>query len=329
VLDGSVIAKQAKISSLGLAMALLLVLGLAAPVAAQPFPEVIPLPNGFHPEGIAVGPGTTFYVGSLLDGAIYSGDLRTGQGSILVPGVEGRRSVGLYFDRSTGYLFVAGGPDGVAYVYDTRTGEMVAEYALGNLIFPESFVNDVVVTKDAAYFTDSFRPVFYKLPLGRDGSLPDPSAVVEIELTGDFVFNAGAFNNNGIDATPDGKTLIIINSSTGALYRVNPLSGEAIEIAVSGGPLTAGDGILLDGRTLYVVRNQLNQIAVVLLDPLFQSGQVVDTITDDDFQVPTTIAEFGNALYAVNARFNVAPPPFTGADPQPDLEFSVVRVLKR
>jgi hypothetical protein len=45
--------------------------------------------------------------------------------------------------------------------------------------------------------------------------------------------------------------------------------------------------------------------------------------------VPTTVAGFGNALYAVNARFNVAPPPFTGADPQPDLEFSVVRVLKR
>jgi hypothetical protein len=85
--------------------------------------------------------------------------------------------------------------------------------------------------------------------------------------------------------------------------------------------VTAGDGLLLDGRTLYVMRNRLNEIAVVELDRTLTSGEVVDTITDPDFRVPTTIAGFGNSLYAVNARF--------GTDPTPDTEYEVVRVLRR
>mgnify|MGYP002682224853 CR=1 FL=1 len=320
--DGLVFAKdRLKPGSLALAMAFLLILGLALPAQAQTFPEVIPLPNGFQPEGIAIGDGSTFYVGSLATGAIYSGDLRTGEGALLVPDQVDRTAVGLAFDNSTGYLFVAGGPDGAAYVYDTRTGESLAEYPLAD---PAStlgtFVNDVVVTKGAAYFTDSFRPVLYRVPLAPNGSLPDPSEVEILGLTGDFDFVEGAFNSNGIDATPNGKTLIIVNSSTGTLYRVDPCTGEATEIPVSGGELTAGDGILLDGRTLFVVRNNFQEIAVVELDPRFRSGAVVDTITDADFQVPTTIAEFGNALYAVNARF--------GVEPGPDVEYSVARVLK-
>ena len=53
------------------------------------FPAVIQLPTGFQPEGIEIGKGTTFYVGSVATGAIYRGDLRTGQGAILVPGCGG------------------------------------------------------------------------------------------------------------------------------------------------------------------------------------------------------------------------------------------------
>ena len=38
---------------------------------ASPHPDVISLPNGFQPEGIASGPGTTFFVRSVATGAIY------------------------------------------------------------------------------------------------------------------------------------------------------------------------------------------------------------------------------------------------------------------
>jgi len=305
--------------SLTLVLTLLLVLVLAVPAQAQTTPDVIPLPNGFQPEGIAVGPGSTFYVGSLATGAIYSGDLRTGAGALLVPDQEDRIAVGLGFDNWSRNLFVAGGPGGAGYVYDTRTGESLAEYPLAD---PASalgtFVNDVVVTEDAAYFTDSMRPVFYRVPLGSVGRLPDPSAVEEIELSGDFVFVEGEFNSNGIAATPNGQRLFIINSFTGSLYRVNPHTGEATEIDVTGGELTMGDGLFLDGQTLYVVRNRVNEIAVVRLGPGFQIGRVVDTITSDLFDVPTTIAKFGPWLYAVNARF--------GTTPTPETEYNVVRV---
>ncbi len=286
-----------------------LTLALALPAAAAPFPGVISLPNGFQPEGIAIGKGTTFYVGSLAAGAVYSGDLRTGAGAVLVQPQAGRVSVGLEFDG--GLLYVAGGPTGRAYVYDAATGSPVASYQLTT---DPSFINDVVVTKDAAYFTDSFQPVLYRVPLG------GAPGVTVIPLGGDFTFVPGAFNTNGIDATPNGKTLVIVNSTLGALYTVDPATGVADQIELSSGTVSSGDGILLDGRTLYVVQNFLNQVAVVSLAPDLSAGVLVATLTDPSFRIPTTIDEFGDNLYAVNARF--------GTPPTPDTEYEVVRFSK-
>jgi hypothetical protein len=101
---------------------------------------------------------------------------------------------------------------------------------------------------------------------------------------------------------------------------VDPETGDAVQIDLGGEVVTAGDGLFLDGLTLYVMRNRLNEIAVVELDPSLISGEVVDTLTDEYFRVPTTIAGFGKAIYAVNARF--------GTEPTPETEYEVVRVLK-
>ena len=112
----------------------------AAP--AQAFPDVISLPNGFQPEGIAVGIGSTFYVGSIPTGAIYRGDLRTGEGSILVQPQAGRNAIGLKYDERTGLLFVAGGPTGFAYIYDVQTGANVDAIQLTTA---SSFINDIIL----------------------------------------------------------------------------------------------------------------------------------------------------------------------------------------
>jgi sugar lactone lactonase YvrE len=287
----------------------------AAPLKA--FPNVIPLPDGFQPEGIATGKGHTFYVGSIPTGAVYRGDLRTGEGDVLVPAQEGRAAIGLKYDERTGLLFVAGGPTGFAYVYNGETGENVAEIQLTT---GPAFINDVVITQDAAYFTNSQQPVIYRVPLRNNGKLPGSPTVEEIPLSGDYVFTPGAFNANGIAATPNGKTLIIVNSVDGLLYNVDPDTGEATLIDLGGDTVPNGDGILLQGKTLYVVQNRLNQIAVVELNSDLTEGTIVDTITDSDFRVPTTIARFGNSLYAVNARF--------GTTPTPDTEYEVVRVSR-
>jgi len=197
---------------------------------SSPFPEIIPLPDGFRPEGIVSGYGTDFYAGSLANGAIFKGDFRSGTGSVLVNGALGKVAVGLSFDERTGYLFVAGGPTGTAEVYDTGNGDQVGFF---NLTGPGSFINDVVVTPSAAFFTDSFNARLFKLPLSPDGGLPDPSALEILPLSGDWV-QAGGFNANGLDATPSGDALIVVNSGQGTLFNVDPTSGRADLIDLGG-----------------------------------------------------------------------------------------------
>lgn len=293
------------------------VVGVSAAGVGKAFPTIIPLPNGFRPEGVVAGRGPVLYVGSLENGAIYRADARTGEGAILVPPQEDRIAVGLAFDRRANRIFVAGGPGGAAYVYDAESGASLAAYSL---TAPGSFVNDVIVTRDAAYLTDSFRPVLYRLPLGPGGRLPAADAAETIPLGGDFVFEQGSFNANGIEATANSRFLIVVHAARGELYRVDPATGEATLIDLAGGTVPNGDGLLLIGHTLYVVQNRLNQIAVVRLAGDFTSGKITDTITDPAFRVPTTVAAHGSALYAVNARF--------GTTPTPDTEYEIVRVRR-
>ena len=185
-----------------------------------------------------------------------------------------------------------------------------------------TFINDVIVTRTAAYFTNSFLPEIYRLPLGPRGSLPDPAAVETIALSGDFQFIPGGFNANGIEALQDGSALILVNSSVGELYWVEPDTGVASLIDLSGDNVSNGDGLVLRGLELYVVQNFFNQIAVIELDQSLSSGEITGFLTDDDFRIPTTAAVFGDALYAVNARFDQVLPGTAG----PSDEFEAVRV---
>ena len=277
----------------------------ASAALAKSFPATIALPNGWQPEGIAVGEGSTFYVGSIPTGAVYRGDLRTGKGTTLVQGATGRAAIGIEHDRAR--LFVAGGSTGKGFVYDARRGSLIREYQLATGGGP-TFVNDVVVTKRAAFFTDSNRAVLYRVALAKNGA-PAASASA-LALTGDFQLVSG-FNLNGIDATPDGKTLVVVQSMTGKLFRVTAATGVTKTIDLGGALVTNGDGLLLHGRTLYVVQNRDNKIAVVALAKGMTSGTVARTITNPAFDVPTTIDRQGTRIYAVNARFTTPPGPST------------------
>jgi sugar lactone lactonase YvrE len=216
----------------------LLVGGLLTAALAFPFapasvaganPTVLPLPDNFRPEGIATI-GSTAYVGSLVDGDIYGLDLRTGEGSVVSEG-PGTPSVGLH--AHDGLLWVAGGPTGTGRVVDPGSGEVRASYSLTSA---PTFINDVVVTDDAAWFTDSAKAQLYRVSLA-DGT------VSTLPLSGDWVQGATT-SANGIETTPDGSALLVINSFNGTLYRVDPATGTAA--AVEGGSgLDNGDGLLL------------------------------------------------------------------------------------
>jgi sugar lactone lactonase YvrE len=302
-----------------LSIALLLLLVLVIPTsagAARPFPETIDLPNGLQPEGIAIR-GKKFYVGSLATGGVVRGNLRTGDCCETVVGPQqGRVAVGIKVDRRH-RLFVAGGPTGQAYVYDAKTGGELAVY---QLTLGPSFINDVVVTRRAAWFTDSMNAVLYRVPITL-GTLGSPADVETLPLSGDFELVPGEFNANGIEATRGGRILVIVNSFTGELFTVDPETGRTRLIELEGGDVRNGDGILLAGRNLYVVQNFLNQVAVVELERDLTEGEVEGHLTDPDLDIPTTIAKKGRRLYVVNARFTTPP--------TPDTEYQVVQLRKR
>jgi hypothetical protein len=276
----------------------ILALGLVVPAApaGPPAQSSIALPDEFRPEGIASGKGDRFYVGSIPLGAVYSGSYRTGEGDVLVPPHLGRNHTGLKLDTRFDRLFVAGGESKGIYVYDSKTGADVASFTLPDA----GFVNDVVLTHNAAYFTDSLVPQLYRVGIRRNGELTLPQ---RITYNGELKFVDG-FNVNGIDTLKGGRRLVVVQTNLGKLFRVNGRTGRTREIDLDH-PVPNGDGILRRGHTLYVVQNQLNRIAAVKLDGRERSGEVRRFLTDPRLDVPTTIAPFKDSIYAVNARFDL------------------------
>jgi hypothetical protein len=296
---------------------------LAAPAVAVPRPSSIPLPVDFQPEGIAVGDGNTFYAGSLRSGDIYRGDLRSGAGAIFVDAPPGRVAVGMRVDRGRHWLVVAGGPTGHAYVYDTDDGTTVADLVLGPA--GTTFSNDVAITRNALYFTDTFAPTIYKVPILANGTFGGTQPITVTGPAGVVV--PGGFGLNGIDSTNRGW-LIVNHSALGILALVDPETGVSREIALSGPGLVPGtpDGLQLEGRTAWVVQNFDNSIARVELSPKLTSGQVVEVIRSDLFRVPTTVARHGRWLALVNGRFDLGFPPPFGPGAPPGTEFDVVQI---
>ncbi|BFU46282.1 superoxide dismutase [Krasilnikovia sp. MM14-A1004] len=273
----------------------------AGPIFAGPI--VLRLPDGFAPEGIAIGAAAYAYFGSRVDGDIYRVNLRTGRGRTISQG-PGTPSLGMKLD-ARGRLFVAGGTGGDARVLDAANGRVLRSYPLRH---GPAFINDVVLAGGSAWFTDSVNPVLFRLPLGGYGELP--ASATAVPLSGDIRWDPASFNANGITATPDGRGLIIVQSGPGLLFRVSH-DGVTRRIDLGGESVPNGDGLWLRGRTLYVVQNQLNRIAKIKLDRRATRGTVLSRTTDPRFDVPTTIAEFGNRFYLPNARFTTPQRPDT------------------
>ena len=283
--------------------AVLTAAALPAAATADSFPDVIVVTGLTSAEGIATGSGSSFYVGDFFLGDIHRGDLRSGSTALLRDAPTGRMAVGMKVDVARDLLFVAGGFTGQAYVYDASTGADVAVLQLG-APGPGTMINDVALAKDAAWFTNAFSPLLYRVPIATDGSIGSPSTLT---VTGPAANLSGQFNMNGIAATPDGKTLIVAHSSDATAYTVDPDSGASAAIAGANVPFV--DGILLEAGRLWAVQNFANQMTELRLSPDLTSATVEQVITNSDFQVPTTVARHGNRLALVNAKFDTGFPP--------------------
>ncbi|MFC7549233.1 SMP-30/gluconolactonase/LRE family protein [Plantactinospora sp. GCM10030261] len=276
--------------------------------ADRTFPARIALPDGFVPEGLTIGRGTTVYISSIMDGAVWRGDLRTGRGSVLIPGASGTDKAGIKVDAHN-RLWTANFSGGGASVYDARSGARLAHYQFTD--DPGSLVNDLVLTRDAVYFTDSTRPVLYVVPLGPGGRLPAATGFRVLPLSGPGTA-PDAFHN-GIVELPDGD-LLVAQMLTGRLIRVDPHTGSSTVFDLGGYSVARADGLVLRDRTLYVIRNLTNVVAVFQLNSAYTAGALRREITDPKLRVPATGDLFGPWLYVVNGRFDVEPTPETDYD---------------
>ena len=273
------------------------------PVAmADAASHVIVLPGAHSAEGIAKGPGSTFYAGDLFGGDIFRGNVQTGTAERIIDAPDGRMAVGMKYDTASGLLFVAGGATGAGFVYRPSTGETVATFQFAD---PNTnpFINDVALTNAGAWFTNSSAPALYFVPIvGR--STGESSTLT---VTGPAAVLNGQFNFNGIQASPDGRTLLVAHTGTGSVYTVDPDTGASARI--EGVDVPNVDGILLRGRTLWAVRNFDNEVARFRLTGDLSSGSLEKVITDPSFEIPTTAAIFGDTLGVVQAKFDTGLPP--------------------
>ncbi len=278
-----------------LTIAVVPLVATAPATAAPPSPDrSIELPGAGGAEGIAAGRGSTFFAGDLATGDIFRGDARRGTAELFIDAPDGRVAVGMKVDRRTGYLFVAGGPTGQAFVYDTRTGAEAAALDLG-----AGFINDVTITRDGAWFTNSAAGELSLVPITPRGTLGD---VEVLPLTGPAGETPGGFNLNGIASARGGHTLLVAHSADATVYTVDPRTGAS---AATGLDLPNVDGILVQGRRLWAVQNQLNQVSVIKLDRDLAGGRLLRVVTSPLFEVPTTVARFGHRLALPNAKFGV------------------------
>ena len=208
-------------------------------------------------------------------------------------------------------VWAAGNVGAIGHVWavDGTSGAVVQD-----TVVPESvFLNDLVVTGDSVWVTDSRikSDRLTRLQLTATGA-PTGAAPTFVPLGGAWPQGDGvAVNANGIRALPDGS-LILNNSRVGGLWQVSPATGVAVAIPVTGGPgIVAGDGLELDGRTLYNVRGSGQyEVSVLELTPTGSTWVAAwrGARTDETLDIPSTATLAGGWLWAVNARFGVASP---------------------
>ncbi len=280
----------------------------SAGTSARAFPDLIPLPADFGPEGIASGNGSTFYTGSLAPttrGQILVGDFRTGEVATLVAS-DGVPATGMKHDPRSNLLFVARAGSGMGTIFNAESGDLVASYQFQTT---PTFINDVVITREAAYFTDTQAPFLYRVALGPAGAPADDFTSIPLP---------GTFRTNGIAATPNGEHLFVVDGSTAQLFRIDTATQTPVLVDLGGDTLPNADGLLLDGKTLYVVENVRNRIAVVELSPDYLSGTIVrfhhgtihvesiDEGADHDCEVRQRVVRRDRGLCRAVSRFRRA-----------------------
>ena len=268
-----------------------------------------PDPAG-NPEGIAFDRRSkAFFVSITADGAIYRGTLGSQTVSPFIAGGAGRAAVGLKVRR--GKLYVAGGPTGSITVYDLATRQAVATFQTGT----GGFLNDLVVTRRGDVFvTDSFRPTLWHVTAEQVRAGSGTPQALDVSA---IPFEAGgAFNLNGIVAK-GGRRLVVVDTNSGKLFRID-LGGDRASIReideIEGATVPGGDGLLLDGGRLVVVKGNPAQLSFVKLARRPRAATRLEAPRrGDKLRGPSTVDRAKGLYLVVNADFATSQKPFTVA----------------
>jgi sugar lactone lactonase YvrE len=276
-----------------------LMLAVAAGVAGArsiPTSYVLPGSNVF-PEGIDYLPRSgQFFVSSTGDGSVLRGEFGnpTASPAFVAPTGVPFSAIGVVVDKRNDLLYVAGGGTGNVRAANLDTGAVLRTYTSG----AGGFLNDLVVARGGdVYVTDSFRPTLWRIPAGAAAGALEPW----LSLVGSPIQYTAGFNLNGIVETDNGKFLIVSQSSTGKLYRIDVDTKEIRQIDL-GAESVPADGLELNGKILYGVAG--GQIVKIRLAPGFASGQVLSRTGHPSFDSPTTAALARGRLLVVNSQFS-------------------------
>lgn len=284
--------------------------------------ESYPLPGDqFFPEGIAYNSRTgIFYTGSSTNGDIVQVNVTNGETRFFANGGKQNRAsaTGMKIDAKN-RLWVCGGADNKIQVLNLD-GTLIKSWDT-KALFNSGFINDCAVDANFIYFTDSQVRKIYRAAV----SGTQPGEVEEwFSFTDAQIPYTPGFNANGIVLTPDGKYIIIVLSSSGKLYRIERATKNTAEITLNT-PVTAGDGMWLEGTKLYVSRNTTGLIFPVTLQGDYTSG-IVGNGFGTNLLFNTTIAKAGNYFLVVNGQLNRRPSATNPNPPAPSLPFTVSRV---
>jgi Cu-Zn family superoxide dismutase len=287
--------------------------------------EKIDLPASVtFPEGIALDPAAgAVYTASAETGTLVRVNLKTRAAEVVAPAgvlVEGGVTktfpavLGMKLDAQK-RLWIAGGRSGKIFVLDSASGKVLKQFTVADTA--KSLINDVALIGTTGYFTDTFVPTLWRVEAkGSEIGALEPW----LDFSGTpLQYGAGA-NLNGIAATPDGQSLIVVQMGKGLLYRVDVKTKAVTPIDTGGADLSGADGLVLDGSTLYVVRQTAVEIATVQLSPDLAKGTVVARLKDPALAWPATAVKVQDALLVVNTQFNVR------NDKKQTLPFTIVRV---
>ncbi len=278
-------------------------------VAAQSTLSSVELPAAItFPEGIAYDAAADVaYTASAVTGAVARVNLKTGASEILAPAgtllpagtpAPFPAALGMKLDTN-GRLWICGGSTGRMWVLDTKTGTVLKSTQVPNP--SASLINDVILVGNAGYFTDTRTPTFWRIEAHGD-HITDVEPWLSFANT-PLQYDSNA-NLNGIAATPDGTSIIVVQMGKGLLFRIDVATKAVTAIDTAGADLSGADGLVLDGHTLYVVRQPAGEIATVTLTNDYAKGTVVHRFKDPALVYPATAAKVGDQLLVVVTQFN-------------------------